>query len=78
VPTIGLMMAIVGWGTLLDRYGERTILMISISITLVGTSAAALSAAAHASYVAIAACLFVAGLGSGAANGASGRIVVGW
>ena len=26
IPTIGLMIAIVGWGTLLDRYGERTIL----------------------------------------------------
>ena len=78
IPTIGLMIAIVGWGTLLDRYGERTILLISVSITLVGTSAAAITAAAHASYVAIAACLFIAGVGSGAANGASGRIVVGW
>ncbi|WP_039994045.1 MFS transporter [Gordonia otitidis] len=78
VPTIGLMLAIVGWGALLDRYGERTILMISISITLVGTSAAAIAASTHASYIVIAVCLFLAGLGSGAANGASGRIVVGW
>lgn len=78
VPTIGLMLAIVGWGALLDRYGERTILMISISITLVGTSAAAIAASAHATYIVIAMCLFLAGLGSGAANGASGRIVVGW
>ena len=68
IPTIGLMIAIVGWGTLLDRYGERTILLISVSVTLVGTSAAAITAA----------CLFIAGVGSGAANGASGRIVVGW
>ena len=53
IPTIGLMIAIVGWGTLLDRYGERTILLISVSVTLVGTSAAAITAAAQASYLSL-------------------------
>jgi MFS family permease len=72
------MVAIIGWGILLDRYGERRILMISLSISLAGAVAAAAAAYANASYVVLGACLLVGGIGSGAANGASGRIVVGW
>lgn len=78
VPTIGLMLAILGWGILLDRHGERLILIISLTITLAATVATAWAAWASAPYAVIGVCLFVGGLGSGAANGASGRIVVGW
>ncbi|MFT4394905.1 MFS transporter [Gordonia lacunae] len=78
VPTIGLMAATIPWGILLDRYGERRILLLSLSISLCGAIAAAVAASADASYVVVGAALLVGGLGSGAANGASGRIVVGW
>lgn len=78
IPTVGLMVAIIGWGMLLDRYGERRILTISLSISLAGASAAAAAAFAGASYLVLGACLLIGGVGSGAANGASGRIVVGW
>ncbi|MFT4042237.1 MAG: MFS transporter [Gordonia sp. (in: high G+C Gram-positive bacteria)] len=78
IPTVGLMLAIIGWGTLLDRHGERIILIISMSISLAGATAAALAAACHAPLWAIGAIFFVSGIGCGAANGASGRIVVGW
>ena len=78
VPTVGLMLAILGWGVLLDRHGERLILTISLSITLVGAIGAAIAAWLEAPYPVLAACLFIGGAGSGAANGASGRIVVGW
>ncbi|MGC4932882.1 MFS transporter [Gordonia sp. DT30] len=78
VPTVGLMLAIIGWGALLDRHGERSILIISVSITLVAAVATALAAWRAAPYPLLAAFLFLGGLGSGAANGASGRIVVGW
>lgn len=78
IPTIGLTMATFLWGILLDRYGERRILLISLSISLVGATGAAVAAATDASYVLIGAALLVGGIGSGAANGASGRIVVGW
>lgn len=78
VPTVGLMIAIIPWGALLDRYGERLILTISLSITLIGAVATAFTTLGDASLWAIGVCLFVGGLGSGAANGASGRIVVGW
>ncbi|MCK8616261.1 MFS transporter [Gordonia sp. C13] len=78
IPTIGLTMATFLWGILLDRYGERWILLISLSISLTGATGAAVAAAADASYVLVGAALLVGGIGSGAANGASGRIVVGW
>ncbi|MDL9935580.1 MFS transporter [Gordonia sp. ABSL1-1] len=78
VPTIGLMLAIFGWGVMLDRYGERRILILSLCISLAGATGAALAALANAPYPVLAAAMFVGGVGSGAANGASGRIVVGW
>ncbi|MEO9327402.1 MFS transporter [Gordonia aurantiaca] len=78
VPTIGLMIAIIPWGILLDRLGERLVLLISLSISLLGAVAAAVAAHAEASYAVVGVALFVGGLGAGAANGASGRIVVGW
>lgn len=78
VPTIGLMLAIIGWGALLDRHGERLILIVSMSISLTGAAAAAIAAALDAPFAVVGACLFVGGIGAGAANGASGRIVVGW
>ncbi|MXP20929.1 MFS transporter [Gordonia sp. HNM0687] len=78
IPTVGLMLLIIPWGALLDRYGERRILITSLCITLAGTVAAVATSAVDAPYWAWGAALFVGGLGSGAANGASGRIVVGW
>ncbi|AFA74017.1 major facilitator superfamily [Gordonia polyisoprenivorans VH2] len=78
VPTVGLMMAIIGWGSLLDRHGERVILTISLSLTLMAAIATAVAAWRSAPFTVLAALLFLGGLSSGAANGASGRIVVGW
>ncbi|AZG48845.1 putative MFS-type transporter [Gordonia insulae] len=78
VPTVGLMLLIIPWGALLDRFGERRILTVSLCITLLGTGAAAAVSAADAPFWALAVALFIGGLGAGAANGASGRIVVGW
>lgn len=78
VPTVGLMLLIIPWGVLLDRFGERRILVISLLITLSGTVGAVIAAASNAPYWTLGVWLFVGGLGAGAANGASGRIVVGW
>ncbi|NDZ93840.1 MFS transporter [Streptomyces sp. SID6673] len=78
IPTVGLMLLIIPWGALLDRFGERRVLIISLCITLAGTAATAVVSALDAPYWVLATGLFVGGLGAGAANGASGRIVVGW
>ncbi|WP_245569690.1 MFS transporter [Gordonia shandongensis] len=78
IPTIGLTLTIVAWGAALDRFGERRILLVSLGITLFGTLMALTAALTDAGFTALAAGLLIGGLGSGAANGASGRIVVGW
>lgn len=76
--TVGLMLTTVAWGAALDRYGERTILLISLSATLVATIAAVVAAAADAPVWVLGGALLAAGAAAGATNGAGGRIVVGW
>ncbi|GAA4677323.1 MFS transporter [Gordonia humi] len=78
IPTIGLTLTIIAWGAALDRFGERRVLLVSLGVTLVGTTAALVVAATGGGFAALVLPLLLGGLGSGAANGASGRIVVGW
>ncbi|WP_268896108.1 MFS transporter [Gordonia zhaorongruii] len=78
IPTIGLTLTIIAWGAALDRFGERRVLLISLGITAAGTVAAMIVAETGAGFASLAIPLLISGLGSGAANGASGRIVVGW
>jgi len=78
VPTVGITVAIIAWGAALDRFGERRVLLISMTVTLAGTVGAALAAGTGTATPVLAAMLLIGGIGSGAANGASGRIVVGW
>ncbi|MFZ2240526.1 MAG: MFS transporter, partial [Gordonia amarae] len=58
VPTIGLMIGIIPWGVLLDRYGERLVLTVSLSGTLVAAIASAAAALADAPTAVLAAFLF--------------------
>ncbi|MGB6247107.1 MFS transporter [Gordonia sp. (in: high G+C Gram-positive bacteria)] len=78
IPTIGLTLTIIAWGVALDRFGERRVLIVSLLVTLAGTVVTLGAAAAGAGFGPLAAGLLLGGLGAGAANGASGRIVVGW
>ncbi|KQR97985.1 MFS transporter [Williamsia sp. Leaf354] len=78
VPTIGLMLTIIPWGAALDRFGERRILLISLGLTVVATTGAAVSSATDLGRGVLAAWLLIGGMASAATNGASGRIVVGW
>ncbi|WP_347955913.1 MFS transporter [Gordonia aichiensis] len=78
IPTIGLTLTIIAWGVALDRFGERRVLIVSLLVTLAGTVVTLVAAAAGAGFGPLAAGLLLGGLGAGAANGASGRIVVGW
>ncbi len=78
VPTVGITAAIIAWGWALDRFGERRILLLSMTITLAGTVGAMVAVWTGAGRWALGAALLIGGVGSGAANGASGRIVVGF
>lgn len=78
VPTVGITAAIIAWGWALDRFGERRILLLSLLVTLAGTAGAMAAVGTGSSNWTLGAALLIAGVGSGAANGASGRIVVGF
>lgn len=75
MPTIGLMLTLISWGALMDRVGERAVLVIGPGLLCVAGIAAA--ACSHCT-PALAAALFVGGVGAASSNGASGRLIVGW
>jgi sugar phosphate permease len=73
-PMIGVMLALVPWGIVTDRRGERLVLLAG----LVGAAVFGALAALSGSVVVLAICLGLAGLCAASSNVASGRVVVGW
>lgn len=75
MPTVGLVLALIAWGILVDRFGERLALIVGSAMLGLG----AVAAAAVASWTpALAVALVIGGVGAAASNGASGRLIVGW
>ncbi|WP_052398173.1 MFS transporter [Streptomyces sp. NRRL F-5123] len=74
-PTVGLVLALYGWGAAADRWGERVVIAAGL-----GGAAGALAAAAWGvhSMVALGALLAVAGAAGASVYSASGRLVMGW
>lgn len=70
----GITVALVPWGWLADRVGERLVLAGGLA----GTAAALALAGAADSYALLLAGLFVTGVFGASATGASGRAVMGW
>lgn len=74
----GLLLTTILWGVMIDRYGERRVLLISMAGAVAGLAAAVAAFAAQAPLYVVALALFVASAMAASGNGASGRIVVGW
>ncbi|MCW2849551.1 MAG: major facilitator superfamily 1 [Marmoricola sp.] len=74
MPIAGVMCTLFLWGLLVDRVGERTVLLAGLGGTAVFGAVATLVEGT----VALAAALFVVGLAAASTGSASGRIVVGW
>ncbi len=73
-PILGLVLTLIAWGGLADRFGERVVMTAGLAI-----GAAALAGAATASSpVATGLWLVLAGGGSASVHAASGRLVLGW
>jgi sugar phosphate permease len=73
-PTAGLLLTLIAWGALADRYGERKVIAI-------GTAGAAvfLALALFVNGAALLAVLLgLAGASAASVNAASGRVVMGW
>jgi MFS family permease len=73
-PLAGLMVALVAWGSVVDRRGERFALLTGLGVA----TAAVVVATQVDGFVALGVALFVAGAAGAATNSASGRVVVGW
>ncbi|WP_238556189.1 MFS transporter [Dietzia sp. UCD-THP] len=74
LPSVGTALTLVAWGWLVDRTGERLVL-VSGSVL---TTAALAGALVTPSLGLLAACFLLAGAASASASSASGRLVVGW
>lgn len=73
-PTLGLMTTQVAWGTAVDRFGDRTVMTVSL-----GLGAGVLAAVPFLpGIVPVLVALFVAGAAVAGANTASGRVVMQW
>ncbi len=74
MPTLGFVLTLIAWGALVDRIGERRVLVAGLLLTCLASTAAALS---H-SFLLLGAFLLLGGMAAASTNAASGRVVVGW
>ncbi|NEW26324.1 MFS transporter [Nocardia cyriacigeorgica] len=74
MPTVGLVCTLIAWGYVVDRIGERKVLVGGPLVMFVAGTAAATTS----SYPALGVLLFLGGVGAASTNGASGRVIVGW
>jgi sugar phosphate permease len=73
-PMLGVMVALVPWGVVTDRRGERLVLLAG----LLGAAVLGAVAALSGSVLLLALGLGLAGVAAASSNVASGRVVVGW
>jgi sugar phosphate permease len=73
-PATGLLLTLILWGALADRYGERLVMVTGTGLASV---ALFVTLAAH-STVALCLLLALAGAAGASVNAASGRVVMGW
>lgn len=87
LPTFGMVLTLVAWGAVTDRYGERWVLAGGLLLTAVATAGAAASCAGLSSgssgprasaLVVVGAFLVLTGMAAASTNAASGRVVIGW
>lgn len=74
MPSFGMVITLIAWGYLVDRFGERIVLTVGSALT----AAAAFAAASVSSLLVVGVFLFLGGMAAASSNSASGRLVVGW
>ncbi|KAA0918285.1 MFS transporter [Dietzia sp. ANT_WB102] len=74
MPTIGMATALIAWGWLVDRAGEKLVLVAGS----VGAALALTAAQFVESFALLAILLLVTGAATASGNSASGRLVVAW
>ncbi len=74
-PVLGLLLTLIAWGAVADRYGERLTMTIGLALTGLFLAVACLWIHPLPYFVAL---LAVAGAAGASVNAASGRMVMGW
>uniref|UniRef100_UPI000594BFA6 MFS transporter n=1 Tax=Nocardia higoensis TaxID=228599 RepID=UPI000594BFA6 len=74
MPTVGLVCTLIAWGYVMDRIGERKVLVAGPAIMFI----AGVGAATTTDDIALGALLLIGGIGAASTNSASGRVIVGW
>ncbi|MQY18430.1 MFS transporter [Nocardia macrotermitis] len=74
MPMVGMVCTLIAWGYAVDRFGERTVLIVG-PLLMFG---AGVAAAATTNYLVLGGLLLLAGIGAASTNGASGRVIAGW
>jgi len=74
MPSWGMVVTLILWGCVVDRVGERTVLMAGSALT----AAAAYAAASAHSMVWVGIYLFLGGMAAASCNTAGGRLVAAW
>src|SRR6516162_10813712 len=74
MPSWGMVVTLILWGCVVDRVGERTVLMAGSALT----AAAAYAAASAHSMVWVGIYLFLGGMAAASCNTAGGRLVSAW
>jgi sugar phosphate permease len=75
-PVVGLLLTLVAWGALADRFGERRVMTTGLLLAAVSMSAAALAPADN--HAAVLVLLALGGATGASVFAASGRLVMGW
>ncbi|MCX5016091.1 MFS transporter [Streptomyces sp. NBC_00555] len=73
-PIFGILLGLIGWGVLADRYGERLALSAGL---LIAAAVTAVAATVHGTWT-LGALLILVGAAGSSVNSASGRLVIGW
>lgn len=73
MPTVGMMLTLIAWGIVIDRIGERTVLVVGLGLSAVfgGLAAASPSVPVAGLF------LPLGGMAAASTNSATGRVVIG-
>jgi sugar phosphate permease len=73
-PSVGLLLALIAWGAIADRFGERVVIAAGMAVA---TLALALATTVHG-LLPLGLLLVAAGVGGASVSAASGRMILGW
>lgn len=73
-PSLGLVLTLIAWGALTDRFGERRVLLSGLTLTVLAVIGSLLAQG----FVWLGLALVASGAMSACINNASGRLISGW